>query len=115
MKKFLCDKKGETLVEVLAAILIFTLSSIILYSMVTTASRVNMKALESDASIEKQMAIVEHAETSKGTGEVKMILKNMVINGSTVDKPLDPINVKVYCDDSENSLYSYYKVTPAGK
>lgn len=106
MKKLICDKKGETLVEVLAAILIFTLSSIILYSMVTTASKVNMKAKEKDAEVQDQMKIAEYASAANSTaGTVTMTLhKN---DGSKI-KDMKTFNVFIFKDDVEGSLYAYH-------
>ena len=45
------SKAGESLVESLAAILIFTMASIVMYTMVTTASDINLKAKEMDEKI----------------------------------------------------------------
>ena len=104
MKKLLRDQRGETLVEVLAAILIFTLSSIILYSMVTSASKVNLKAREVFDSIGTQMAVAEHAETKVGTEKIKMTLENGTVICDT--------DVDVYRAEGENTLYSYYKAIP---
>ena len=104
MKKLLCDRKGETLVEVLAAILIFTLSSIILYSMVTSASKVNLKTRETFDAIGEQMAVVEHAETKVGTEKIKMTLEDGTVICDT--------DVDVYQSEGEDTLYSYYKAIP---
>ena len=102
MKKFLRDQRGETLVEVLAAILIFTLSSIILYSMVTSASRVNLKARETFDAIGTQMAVVEHAETKVEPDE----FITMTLEDGT---PICNTKVSVYKAEGEDTLYSYYK------
>ena len=47
------SRAGESLVESLAAILIFTMASIVMYSMVTTASDINLKAKEMDEKIQE--------------------------------------------------------------
>ena len=104
MKKFLCDRRGETLVEVLAAILIFTLSSIILYSMVTSASRVNKQAKDTFTEIEAQMVVAEQAEAKVGTEKITMTLSN--------GEQICDANVDIFRENKEDSLYSYYKARP---
>ena len=59
MRKVLRNKKGETLVETLIAILIFTMASIILYSMVTSAAKLNREAKAFDESMMEGMNAVE--------------------------------------------------------
>ena len=105
MRKLL-NKKGESLVESLVAILIFTMASIILYSMVTTASKINMEAKENDKNIASQLAVAEHAEIPVGDGKVIISIKD--IASGTAEK-ISETNVKVYRDNSKDgTLYSYF-------
>ena len=53
------SKAGESLIESLAAILIFTMASIVMYSMVTTAADINRTAKEMDEANQQHMIAVE--------------------------------------------------------
>lgn len=105
------SRAGESLVESLAAILIFTMASIILFSMVTTAGDINGKAKEKDAANQQQMIAVEKGIGKTGSGSV-----TMTMNGNTVAS----VAVDVYggVDEGgsydENALYSFFVTTPAG-
>ena len=102
MKK-LRSRRGESLVEVLCAILIFTLSSVGMYSMVMAANNINATAKEADRAFQQQMEIVEKADTAGVDGEVVMTITksgtNTVVAQMTVD-------VDLY---QTEDLYSYYR------
>lgn len=83
MKK-LKSKAGESLVESLAAILIFTMASVVMYSMVTTAADINSVAKEKDAKIQAELVAVE---SKTGTP------RDATINLSILDKNGDPVEV----------------------
>ena len=55
------SKAGESLVESMAAILIFTLSSIALLSMISASADINRTAKVADRQYQEQMACVEKA------------------------------------------------------
>ena len=74
MKKLL-NNKGESLVESLVAILIFTLSSILLYTMLSTATNLNRAAKEADEAHQQQMIYAEQADSRIGSA-------NPGVNGS---------------------------------
>lgn len=110
MKKLL-NNKGESLVESLVAILIFTLSSILLYTMLSTATNLNRAAKEADEAHQQQMIYAEQAESLigsanpdlpsgvNGSGKVKFTLTDQSVD-------LFSDNVKLYRLDPD-SLYSY--------
>lgn len=69
MKKLISrlrNARGETLVEALVSILIFTLSSILLFSMLVSASNINRAARAADEDRQSQLDYAE-AETSTDT------------------------------------------------
>lgn len=68
--KKLHSRLGETLVETMAAILIFTFSSIILLSMIAAATKLNAAAKESDSTISAEL---NAAESQDGAGEAASI------------------------------------------
>ena len=110
MKKIirrLKSKAGESLVESMAAILIFTLSSIALLSMISASADINRTAKVADQQFQKQMTVVEKAEsTDAETGYVaKTGYVTFMVNDDTVAQD------KVYiCQEKDNdsALYAYY-------
>ena len=115
MKKIirkLKSKAGESLVESMAAILIFTLSSIALLSMISASADINRTAKVADQQFQKQMTVVEKAEsTDAETGtRAKTGYVTFMINKD----PNNPVSVaqdKVYIcqeQDNDSALYAYY-------
>lgn len=98
MKK-LKNKRGESLIEALAAILIFTLGSVVLYSMITTSTYMNAQAKQTDADNQALLTAVEKGVSGAGTaGTVSMSL-----NGT---KTMGSVEVEIYGDTG--GLYAYY-------
>lgn len=100
------SKAGESLVESMAAILIFTLSSIALLSMISASADINRTAKVADEQFQEQMVYVEKAEVTDSTdGRVTFMVN---------DKTVAQDNVYI-CSQPENdsALYAYYlKPTP---
>ena len=102
--KKLRSKAGESLVESLAAILIFTLASIGLFSMIQASNNINRTAREKDTFVQQQMIETEKADRAIGTGQAGFSIKNQdgtVVAGETVDIEL--------FGDAADGLYSYFK------
>lgn len=100
------SKVGESLVESLAAILIFTMASIVMYSMVTTAGDINMKAKEMDEQNQEHLVAVEKGESPWLNAENAAYCSGSVtftLNGSTVASE----KVDVYGGE-DGSLYTYF-------
>lgn len=93
------DCRGETLVESLAAILIFTFGSIIMLSMITSAATINNAVKEADQNYFEDLQVVEKADPSQST--------DSSITFSILDRS-ETISVDVYMRES-NSLYAYYR------
>ena len=92
------QKRGETLIESMAAILIFTFASIALLTMLMTAGDLNETAAQW---AEAQGAAMERAETGEGEG----------IPGSvTVTLHGDPVVVQVEVFGEGDGPYAYYPV-----
>lgn len=105
--KKLRSRRGESLVEVLCAILIFTMSSVAMYSMVMAANNINAAAKEADEANQQAMLVVEKAETGAVDGYVSVIVSDAAGNTKdTVD-----IKVDVY---QSGDLYSYFKQETGG-
>jgi len=99
--KRLKNKAGETLVESMAAILIFTFGSLILLGMVSAAADINTAAKEADKAHTEQMVTVE-----KGEGEYKeKTVTFTYLQGQSGEKS-ETANVYMYGGDDK--LYSYY-------
>ena len=86
------SKAGESLVETLAAILIFTMASVVMYSMVTVK--------EKDKQNQVQMVAVEKGDPAAKTGEgtVTFYLGSHKIAETSVD---------IFGGENE-SLYSFF-------
>ena len=103
MKAFfhkLKSKAGESLIESLAAILIFTMASIVMYSMVTSAADINMTAKEMDAKNQEHLIAVEKGENSakNGTAVITFTMNGEQIAQSQAD---------IY-GGTDDSLYTYF-------
>lgn len=102
--------RGETLIESLAAILVFTLSSIALFTMLSTANKLNGKAKDTDALYRDEIAKVERADTGHTDGTVKVTLKS-----EKGDLVIDTVQVDVYSGSSrKDALHSYFLKNTGG-
>lgn len=100
------SKAGESLVEVLCAILIFTMASVGMYSMVMAANNINATAKEADQKFQENMLIVEKADGTGAAGTVTMTYTDS--NGNAHNFSAD---VKVY---QSGDLFSYFKKDAGG-
>ena len=107
MKK-LHSKRGESLVEVLCAILIFTLSSVGMYTMVMSAAEINTTVKKAEEQNLQQMVVAEKAE---GAGIPGTITMTLIDNGGNV-KSTTTVDVEIYGADGE--LSSYFKAETGG-
>ena len=105
--KKLKSKAGESLIESLCAILIFTMASVVMFSMVTTASEINGKAKEQDEQNQAHLVAVEKGEVASknGTGTVTITLDT----GSGT-KTIANVPVDVYGGQND-SLFAYFVQT----
>ena len=94
------NKAGESLIESLAAILIFTMASIVMYTMVTTAADLNRTAKEMDETNQQHMIAVEKGlpEAQNGSAIITFSLGSTEIAQTQVD---------VY-GGQDGSLYTYF-------
>lgn len=88
---------GETLVEAMAAILVFTLASIMLFTMVNAASTINKQALKSDAEVSAELYFAEEKRTPESSGECELLI------GSS---PAEKYEVNIF-RSAPGALYSY--------
>lgn len=100
MFRKLKSKVGESLVETLCAILIFTMASIIMYSMVTSAGDINRTAKEMDAKNQAHLAAVEKGEYSAWN-------RRVVINFEMDNEIFAQPTVDIYGGQND-SLYTYF-------
>lgn len=104
------SKVGESLIESLAAILIFTMASIVMYSMVTTAGDINREVKEMDAKNQAHMLAVEKGlPTSKnGTAKVTFTIGSGASAVTIADESVD-----IYGGEN-GSLFTYFVQTETG-
>ena len=97
MKNKLKSKKGESLIETLAALLIITLTFVFLVNSITRANELKRKSDRMDIPFEYQ------SEESYQNGTVKV----------TGDYQTGEKQIKVYvCPNDDNPEYSYYYYKP---
>jgi Tfp pilus assembly protein PilV len=97
--KRLANKTGESLVETLAAMLIFTLGSIIMLSYISTATNINQITEEVDNRYYADVITAELANVaSEETSAVRFL-----ITGSNLNQT---VTVNVY--GNRDGLYTYY-------
>ena len=109
--KKLRGKAGESLVEVLCAVLIFALASVAMHAMVMAANNINAEAKKADASFQEQMLIVERAEGTVETGTASSGTIAMTFRDSDGDLHTFQIAVDVY---QTEGLYSYFEAGEGG-
>ena len=66
------ETRGETLIESMIAILIFTFASILFLTLVTSAANINTTVKEADASFQTQQLAVEKNETATASATVSL-------------------------------------------
>lgn len=103
------NRRGESLVEALVAILAFTLSSLLMYSMVTTAADINRTARKEDEAFQKQVKIVEEAQGVPTYDKVSVSLTESP--GYNNSKSMGEVEVAVYKGED---LTAYYVVPEGG-
>ncbi len=104
--KKLKSKAGESLVESMAAILIFTLTSIALLSMISASADINRTAKVADEQFQQQMVVVEKAEAQGDNSTPGRV--TFTVN----DKQIAQDEVYICREkDNDSALYAYYKST----
>lgn len=104
MKKLL-GKKGESLVESLASILIFTLTSIALFSMLMASARINQETKTANEDFKTQMQVAETGDGEAIDGQVTFTFDGVTDGASIISTTK---NVDIYQAEGENALYSYF-------
>lgn len=106
---------GESLVESMASVLIFTLASIALLTMINASANINTEAKEADAIHQEQMSIAEKAaDENLVAGDHAVVFtfesSNSKLSGMTIREDVD-----VYQKPGDsNALFSYFLHGTAG-
>ena len=100
IRRKLLQSKGETLVEILASILIGTLAVSLLVSGIAFASRMNQQTYETDQEFYEGLNSAEN-KTDKIERDYDYFVK-IVENGKTTEK-----DVKITLYGAEGAVYSY--------
>lgn len=101
LMKRLRSRAGETLVESLASILIFTFSAIIMMTMLTTAANINKTAKDAAQAHQAMLAEVDGMDPTKKIGGLTPTV-TVECNGSTTQT----VPVAAYGD--ADGLHAYY-------
>ena len=99
--KKLRSRAGESLIESLAAILVVTMASVVMYSMVTAAADINTKAKNNDLAIQQQMDVAERADHASGSGTIYMYIEV----GDDTER-VAVVDVDIF--GASGDLYSYF-------
>ena len=115
MFRKLKSKAGESLVESLAAILIFTMASVVMFPMISAANDINGKAKVKDAENQANLIAVEKGEEEykSGDGTVTFTIQVSGTGGTTTTQPIADVDVDVY--GSTDTLYAYFMDPNAGE
>ena len=103
--KTLCQKlkskAGESLAEALAAILIFTLSTILLLTTVTASSNIHTAAKELQLNNQVQVAAIQmgREEEKNGTAVARFSLNGV---------PVASVNVDIYGGKDDDGIFAYF-------
>lgn len=100
------ETRGETLVESMIAILIFTFASILFLTLVTSAANINIRVNEADESFQAQQLAVE--QNTATTAQATVSLKN----GETELLAANDYAGFVVTTAEDDALYAYYLPTP---
>ena len=73
LKKKLASSRGESLMEVLVAILIVVFSSLSLYYAVTASARINAKAASANAGLQSDLIAAERQQVTDRQGHVVLV------------------------------------------
>lgn len=101
--------RGETLVESMVAILIFTFASILFLTLVTSAANINTTVKEADESFQAQQRAVE-AAPGESAPSAQAVLYDDKNNNGIFDEgeTVSTANMKVVADDEDGALYAYF-------
>ena len=106
------ETRGETLVESMIAILIFTFASILFLTLVTSAANINIRVNEADESFQAQQLAVEQAPTESAQSAQAVLFKDKNGNGALDEgEAVVTATMKVVAED-DDALYAYYLPTP---
>lgn len=102
--KKLKSKAGESLIESLCAILIFTMASVVLFSLVSVSGDINRKAKAKDAENQAHLVAVEKGEsdTRNGSATVTFTLEKGAQNVKIAE-----VDVDIY-GGQNGSLHTYF-------
>jgi prepilin-type N-terminal cleavage/methylation domain-containing protein len=97
------NNKGFTLVEVIIAIGVIAIASVIILQLFITAKNLNQKSSDLDKSILASTSIVELIKSGEAPGDIKA---NPSIEHALIDESNDIININMYYDDNWNLIES---------
>ncbi|MDF2533609.1 MAG: hypothetical protein K0Q65_3190 [Clostridia bacterium] len=97
------NNRGFTLVEVIIAIGVIAIASVIILQLFITAKNLNQKSEDLDKSILASTSIVELIKSGKAPGDIKA---NPSIEYALIDESNDIISINMYYDNKWNLIES---------
>lgn len=102
------ETRGETLIESMIAILIFTFASILFLTLVTAAANINTTVKEADESFQTQQLAVETAPGESAPIAQAVLYKDINENNTNDEsETVAAVAMKVVAEDEDNALYAY--------
>lgn len=114
--KKLKSKAGESLVETLCAIMIFTMASVVLFSLVSAAADINGKAKQKDQENQQNLLAVERGQyaVANGSATVTFTIEVPGTSGNRTEQ-IAQVPVDVY-GGKNGGLYAYFvHADPSGE
>ena len=96
--------RGETLVESLVSILVFTFASILFLSMVASAANINRTVQQADLAYQAQQAVTETGPGAAGASQSSATV-TVTCGGAQLCRETVTI---VRQEGAEDSIYAYY-------
>ncbi len=102
------ETRGETLVESMIAILIFTFASILFLTLVTSAANINIRVNEADESFQAQQLAVEQAPTESAQSAQAVLFKDIDEDNACDDgEKVAVATMQVVTSTEDDALYAY--------
>ena len=102
------ETRGETLIESMIAILIFTFASILFLTLVTSAANINTTVKEADESFQSQQLAVEQAPTESAQSAQAVLFKDIDEDNAYDDgEAVAVVTMQVVTSTEDDALYAY--------
>lgn len=103
IKRLRC-RKGESLLEALISILIFTMASLAMFAMFGSANDINATVRDYTKDVAAQMVKVEKAEGTPVIGEMSVFIPR-----KSATDPISKFPIQIFGSTESGKLHGYFK------